>query len=257
MGTVQVYDPRKNAWTDAPDLPTARTHLAAATDLDGRIYAIGGRSGSSNQPTDIVEVYTPSSGSWSTGKPLPSAMGDPSAARGTDGRIYVLDAKTLAIYDPGSDSWSTAGAPPSGNRAPVLTALPDGRILAAGGIGAGGGSAARAATDVFAYTPGSKAAEKGSWAQMSDLPDGVAGAAGATGPDGRVYIIGGRDSAGNVTGAVQVYTPKDDRWAAGPTSSPSTRAGHAAATGGDGRVYVLGGTSSSGKTLNTVAALSK
>src|SRR5262249_48665484 len=90
-----------------------------ATDPQGQIYAIGGRTGSDREPSDIVEVYNPSSGSWSTGTSLPSPMGDPSATRGKDGKIYVLDAATLAIYDPDARSWTTRRAlRPAPPRAP-------------------------------------------------------------------------------------------------------------------------------------------
>lgn len=250
LGTVQVFDPRRNDWTDAADLPTPRTHLAAATGTDGRIYAIGGRSGAADDPTDTVEVYTPSNDSWTSGTVLPKPMGDPRAARATDGKIYVLDGDTLAIYDPDAASWTTADAPPTPVKAPVLTALSDGRVLAAGGSTAGGGSATRASSDVYAYTPGAGAS--GSWTQVSDLPTGVTR---ASGPDGRVYVVGGRDADGDVTDAVQVYSPDDDQWTSGPTGAASKRADAAASTGGDGRVYVLGGTSG-GNALDTAGALS-
>ncbi|KQM04578.1 MULTISPECIES: kelch repeat-containing protein [Frankia] len=254
MGTVQVFDPGKKAWTDAAGLPTPRTHLAAATGTDGRIYAIGGRSGAGNDPTDTVEVYTPSSGTWTSGTALPKPMGEPRATRATDGKIYVLDGDTLAIYDPDAASWTTADAPPTPVTAPVLTALPDGRILAAGGSAAGGGPTGRASSGVYAYTPGTGGS--GSWTQVSDLPTGVTQAAGATGPDGRVYVVGGRDAGGDVTDAVQVYSPDDDQWTAGPTGAAAKRADAAATTGGDGRVYVLGGTAG-GDVLDTVGALSE
>lgn len=243
VGAVNIYDPAANNWTSGPDLPTPRSNLAAATDSDGAVYAIGGRTGDSNKATDIVEVYSPSDGSWSAGPSLPSPMGAPAAARGTDGLIYVVDGKTMAVFDPEKDSWSTAAGPPSATMAPVVTALPDGRILAVGGTRGGGGSPPAVSTDVFAYTPGANTPEQGSWAQMADLPTGVAQAAGSTGPDGRVYIIGGREGGGAVSDAVQVYTPDKDSWADGPSGAPSTRAGHAAATGGDGMVFVVGGVS--------------
>ncbi|WP_243408183.1 Kelch repeat-containing protein [Frankia canadensis] len=249
IGTVQVLDPTKDSWTEAANLPTPRTDLAAATGTDGRIYAIGGRAG--GRATDTVEVYTPSSDSWASGTPLPAAMGEPRAARGTDGRIYVLDGTMMAVYDPDASSWSTADAPPNPVVGPALTALPDGRILAAGGIPAAGGTVSSAA---YAYTPGS-AGGSGSWTQVSDLPTEVTQAAGAAGPDGRVYVIGGRGTDGAVTDAVQVYSPDDDQWTAGPTGAASTRANAAATTGGDGRVYVFGGTAGAGRPLDTVSAL--
>jgi len=41
--TVEVYDPRTNAWRKAASLPIATNHNAAAT-VNGRLYAFGGTS---------------------------------------------------------------------------------------------------------------------------------------------------------------------------------------------------------------------
>lgn len=251
-GGVSIFDGASNTWSEAASLPTPRAGLAAVTSTDGHILAIGGRD--ADGPTDTVESYDPASDTWSSGTPLPKPMADPRAARGADGRIYVLNGATLAIYAPDSRSWSTDQAPPAPVVAPVLTALPDGRLLAAGGSGTTGGLTA-ASSSVYAYTPGA-AGSSGSWEQLADLPVGVTGAAGATGPDGRVYVVGGRTDMGETTGDVQIYSPADDQWTSGPVGSASNRADGSAATGGDGRLYLLGGTSEQGRQLDTVATLS-
>src|SRR5215510_3242561 len=41
--TVEVYDPRTNAWQKAASLPITTNHNAAAT-VNGRLYAFGGTS---------------------------------------------------------------------------------------------------------------------------------------------------------------------------------------------------------------------
>ncbi|WP_263864075.1 Kelch repeat-containing protein [Candidatus Frankia nodulisporulans] len=252
MGSVAVLDPKSGAWSDAADLPTPRTDLAAVTGADGRIYAIGGQD--ADGPTDTVEVYQPASDSWSDATSLPAPMDQPRAARGGDGRIYALDGTTLAIYDPAANAWSTAPAPPSALDAPIVVALSDGRILAAGGT-IDGTSAPRVVSTTYVYTPGTDGGS-GSWAQVAGLPTPVTRAAGATGPDGRVYVVGGRGSDNAVTDTVQIYSPDRDSWDSGTPGEASDRADAAATTGGDGHIYVLGGTSGSDQPEATVATLS-
>jgi hypothetical protein len=55
-----VYDPVADAWTALPDLPTQRTHLAAAA-LGCKLYVAGGRfgGGAGSEMTDILEVFDP------------------------------------------------------------------------------------------------------------------------------------------------------------------------------------------------------
>ena len=54
FGTVEVYDPRADTWTQKADMPTTRGGLATVV-VDGKIYAIGGARG--NAPFTTVEVY--------------------------------------------------------------------------------------------------------------------------------------------------------------------------------------------------------
>ncbi|CAN5851074.1 hypothetical protein BH11MYX4_BH11MYX4_26720 [soil metagenome] len=86
LATVEAYTPSTNTWAPAASLPTARTGLAAATGMDGRIYAIGGYG-----PTALatVEAYTTSTNTWTTVASMPAARGAIAAAVGADGRIYV------------------------------------------------------------------------------------------------------------------------------------------------------------------------
>ena len=253
VGAMDIFDPKSGKWVSGPDMPTPRSGVAAATDDDGKIYAIGGRTGATSGWTDKVEVFSPDDGRWTSAASLPKAMNNPAATRGADGRIYVLDQQTLAIYDPDDDRWTTADPPPSATYGPALAALSDGRILAIGGTEGAGSQ--QASNEVYAFKPGSDSPEKGSWSKVASLPAGVADAAAATGPDDRVYLTGGRqgNSPANKT---MVYSPDSDSWSGGP-QMPNSRAGHASTTGGDGRVYVLGGTGQNQKPLDSVDALTE
>jgi hypothetical protein len=77
------------------------------------------------------------------------------------------------------------------------------------------------------------------YAGVTTLPTPVS-FAGATSYDGKIYVIGGFDTNGNVLNIVQVYDVSLDSWTSGATM-PGARANIHAVTV-NGRVYVLGGT---------------
>jgi hypothetical protein len=92
VGTHEVYDPATNTWTRRADMPTPRNHAAVGV-VDGRIYMIGGRSGSVFIPNatnvDIVEEYDPAKDLWTLRQPMPTPRS--ASVWGThNGRIYVL-----------------------------------------------------------------------------------------------------------------------------------------------------------------------
>ena len=41
LTTVEIYDPDSDAWTDSPEMPTARVFLGVGTIVN-KIYAVGG-----------------------------------------------------------------------------------------------------------------------------------------------------------------------------------------------------------------------
>ena len=81
-----------------------------------------------------------------------------------------------------------------------------------------------------------------SWSGVAPLPVARGFVATATGPDGRIYAMGGigpgNDGAPN--DAVYAYSPVTDAWTeVAPMLTP--RAQFSAATGSDGRIYAIGG----------------
>ncbi|MGW9432768.1 Kelch repeat-containing protein [Streptomyces decoyicus] len=57
-----AYDPKTNSWTKIAPLPEARNTHAAAIGGDGRIYVMGGDTGTTEQTlgaTRRVDAYTP------------------------------------------------------------------------------------------------------------------------------------------------------------------------------------------------------
>ena len=78
----------------------------------------------------------------------------------------------------------------------------------------------------------------GRWSAISHMPLARYGLAAATGPDGRIYAIGGFDPFS--TRDVDAYDPSTGQWSQLGEGFPDT-GWLAAATGTDGRIYAFGG----------------
>jgi N-acetylneuraminic acid mutarotase len=118
VGTVEEYDPATNTWRTRAPMPTGRNHFFAAA-VDGKIYAVNGRLGTSfvtmSDVTDIVEEYDPKTDIWRYMGRSPTRRGD--VAGGVhNGQIYVLGGEyeeprgkvtfwAFEAYDPKANSW--------------------------------------------------------------------------------------------------------------------------------------------------------
>jgi N-acetylneuraminic acid mutarotase len=110
---VETYDSAKDTWSEAKSLPTAKQGGAAVT-VEGKIYAIGGRTGAGNSGYAIksVDIYDPLKNSWSLGKAMPQARtGVGSAVIGN--KIYVVGGavsgratNSIDVYDLSKGTWS-------------------------------------------------------------------------------------------------------------------------------------------------------
>src|SRR5690242_5372235 len=90
------------------------------------------------------------------------------------------------------------------------------------------------------------------WRSVTPLPIARFGLAVVLGPDGRIYVLGGTNSGGNVH-TVEVYDPTTQSWTSAPPM-PTARFGLAAVLGPDGRIYALGGENDNSEALVTVEA---
>jgi len=261
---VAVSPPAPNigTWTVQAPMPTPRAELAAATAVgaDGRsrIYAIGGRNADSSA-LSTVEAYDPETDTWTPVASMSTPRSRLAAATGLDGRIYAIggqglsDLATVEAYDPITDTWSTVapvqgecweGQPCRSGHAAATGA--DGRIYAIGGFGFFSPriSMAVGTASVEAYDPTTDA-----WSFVASVPHFGVGRyllAAATGPDDRIYGIGGAvtdaDGFELPYSAVSAYDSITDTWSGvSPLSSP--RFDLAAATGPDRKVYAIAGMS--------------
>jgi N-acetylneuraminic acid mutarotase len=76
--TVQVYNPKTNAWTLKEPLPQARGGTGKAVFANGRFYIMGGETSTGAGATehrvyDRVDLYNPRTDAWSVGRPMITA----------------------------------------------------------------------------------------------------------------------------------------------------------------------------------------
>lgn len=70
--TVEVYDPTKDKWTKAADMPLGLDHISSSVFVLGeRIFVLGGES-KHNVKSSQVLAYTPATNTWAELTPLPT-----------------------------------------------------------------------------------------------------------------------------------------------------------------------------------------
>jgi N-acetylneuraminic acid mutarotase len=126
LATNDVYDPATNKWETRRPMAEPRNHAFAAA-VNGKIYVIGGRTGTAYimtaTNTNVVEEYDPAADRW--GGPLqrmPTARSG--GGSGTDGRmIYCAGGevattqltgafRAVEAFDPAANTWTTLPSMP-------------------------------------------------------------------------------------------------------------------------------------------------
>jgi N-acetylneuraminic acid mutarotase len=187
---------------------------------------------------------------WTQVAGMPTQRGNLAATLAPDGRIFALGGTGPGItqppltlvqtYNAGTNSWTSSTPLLQTTTALAATTGPDGRIYALGGTTLGGLNPAtsfRTPTNfVEIFSPATN-----SWQMAAQLPTTRYFLAAATGPDGRIYAIGGVTNFAQPTNIVQAYTPATNTWTRVASLPTIPRSGLAAVTGPDGRIYAIGG----------------
>jgi YVTN family beta-propeller protein len=276
LRTVEAYDPTTDTWTTVASMSSPRALLAAATGPDGRIYAIGGQN-QNGLELATVEVYDPMTDSWATvasvqfqsHEGVPGRAGH-AAASLADGRIYAVGGfasfdpevsravgtPSVEAYDANGDVWSFVAPIPHfgvGRYLLAAAAGPDGRLYGIGGAVRDAVGSELLYSSVTAYD-----SDSDTWSSVADLLSPRFDLAAATGPDDKIYTIGGMsltDTGRYLTlDFVDAYDLPTDSWGSCGCLPTSLRSGLAAARGADGRIYVIGGLDHNGHALDTLEA---
>lgn len=236
LNVLEVYDPAMDTWTTRASMPTARNALAAAA-VNGKIYAMGGWTGTENTAT--VERYDPATDTWTEVRPMNAPNAGLSAAV-LGGKIYAMGGSAVEVYDPLQDTWTTTRSTNWAPRYWLAAATIKGTLYTVGGAESGDASNLGALYDtVQEYDPAADA-----WVDRSPLPVADAMLAAAVAHD-RLYAMGGVSLYGGwylisgFAGLVEAYDPGANRWS---LRAPLVigRNGHGAVAVDD-VVYVVGG----------------
>jgi N-acetylneuraminic acid mutarotase len=220
-----------DTWTQKADMPTTRLALAASV-VNGKIYAIGGRADGA-----LTTEYDPATDTWTTKTRMPTSRFG-LATSVVDGKIYAIGGGsgpgsifgTVEEYDPLTDTWTKKADLPKRNIF-FSTSVVDGKIYAIGGAAATPWSTHF--QDVYAYDPLTD-----TWTKKADMPTARAFLSTSV-VDGKIYAIGGALASKTMLSTVEVYDPVTDTWTT-KTPMPTPRIGHATAVV-DGIIYAIGG----------------
>jgi N-acetylneuraminic acid mutarotase len=113
---------------------------------EGRLHAVGGRFGASNEPTDLHDIFDPGTNSWTSGVPLPTAR---------SGLAYTLYRNLILVlggelapntfaqneaYDPKTKTWRALAPMPAGRHGTAAASAAGNVYLAAGSLKPGAGA---------------------------------------------------------------------------------------------------------------------
>jgi len=190
LNTALRYNPATNSWSQLASMTYARQGLTASAGSDGRIYCIGGNTGS-----NIVEVYDPRANQWSLGVSPPIPREGHAAVSSLDGNlIYIFGGyssalnryvASLEVYSVVSKTWKELAPMKQARLSPGAAMDSNGHIYALGGDGG-----APCDGSVERYDPTTDM-----WSTIVSMlhPRSTFGA--VRGFNGKIYVFGGQCSS--------------------------------------------------------------
>lgn len=201
LSTVESYDPTTDSWSNLAPLPEPLMDMGAARGMDGRIYVAGGtHQYAPVSPLSTAEAYNPATNSWTSLAPMLARRAGFSLVAASDGLLYAIGgdassgyAGTVEAYNPTTNSWTWRANLPSPYEAPSAVAGSDGKIYAIGGPVSGQCCESR----VDVYDPATN-----TWTASTSLPTSAFEAS-AVADGNDIYVLGGIDYEGGISGAVE------------------------------------------------------
>jgi N-acetylneuraminic acid mutarotase len=192
LGTVEIFDPKTNAWTDAASVKERRFLHTASVLGSGHLVVLGG-SDETERELPVVESFDPTTGAWTTSPSLAESRVFHATAQLDDGSIFVTTGKlankrflgTSEILDPSGGAWSAAPDLKTSRTAAALAKLASGRLLLAGGLH-GSLAGFEALDEAHIYDPTTR-----TWSAISAMKSKRRYHSSTTLQDGRVLLCGG------------------------------------------------------------------
>ncbi|MFQ5399532.1 MAG: kelch repeat-containing protein [Anaerolineae bacterium] len=228
LGTPEItnqlerYNTATGQWTTLNPTPPGPSYSnTTAAYINGRIYVPNGYNGNNTTFDNTHWAYDIASNKWLTQTIAPGApFAWASAVVHPNQTGYYLTGgisnqpaftttdqvrADVLFYDVASGIWLTNVPPMNSPRYAHTAAWVNGQVCVAGGIG--GTNNYALLIDGECYTPGS-----GVWAAIPNMNFPRYAAGSAVGPDGKWYVFGGIDGAGNAVSVVEVYDPAANTW---------------------------------------------
>ncbi len=238
----------RGSWTTEAPVPGGACPGgdAVARGGNGKIYSFCGAASA---------AYHPATNRWTAFKADPVTRSAFAVAAGENGAILVVGGccdstgnvlGTAELYSPHANTWRAVAPLPTPRMSLALT-FAGGKFYALGGSDSVGNVTA----EVDAFNPATN-----SWTVEAPLPGvGRCDLGAVTGPDGRIYAIGGIEFNCNSgpgwegLNTVDAYTPATNSWTS-VANLPADdgyvgRSAFGVTVGSDGRIYVIGGTEGS------------
>jgi non-specific serine/threonine protein kinase len=243
---TEVWD--GTSWSDGPDLPTRRDHLAAASD-GTFVYAVGGRDLSADKNVGALERYDPSAEKWSKLPDMPTPRGDLGSSV-VGGRLVAVGGEsstavfpTVESFDINKRQWSAL--PPMRTPRHGLTVATVGTsVFAIDGAQIPSHGMATNIAEVLPFNPAGPAPSTqpanaaSPWKGLPEAPTALQEVA-STVQGSVVWVLGGLTAGLGPSNEVAGYDTTINSWTKGP-ALPSALHG-AMATTYHGEVLVLGG----------------
>ncbi|XP_043929337.1 kelch-like protein 35 [Protopterus annectens] len=191
---VWMLNTKLNFWIKLASLNKGRWRHRMVS-LQGRLYAVGGFDGFKRLSN--VECYDPFSNQWSPVSPLLEAVSSPAVAT-CKNKMYVIggalddysNTSKVQCYDPVENSWIVKNPSPFCQRC-INAVSVNNMIYVVGGL----------MDHIYQYMP-----DADIWRNVNTL-SGPLESCGVTVCDGKIYILGGRDSNGEGTDKVYSFDP--------------------------------------------------
>lgn len=207
-GSVQIYDPLANQWSQGAMMPATATEVMA-TVVDDVIYVAWYRDGAA--PVSGMARYDPLSNSWQDLAAPPYARSGAALAHYGQ-QIYLFGGRegerssdTVQAYSPASNSWSTS-LEASGEIVALPIARSDARavqvsdeIYLVGGASISEGAASTVINEIHIYRPATR-----SWRAGTHVPTRRSDPAVVLVAE-RLYVMGGSTSDAMPSSALEVY----------------------------------------------------
>jgi len=205
---VTVFDPVTGIWDTLAPMTKERFGLFAC-EVDGKIYAFGGRKYNNTENLSIVEIYDIEKDEWTTGTSMPTGT-ILAAGCVLEDKVYLIGGLQLSgwmatnrvlRYDPVEDSWESL--PPLKVARGLLSAnVLNGKIYITGGAN----NPDIAYDIVEEYDPAMNV-----WVNKTAMPSRRGFHAGIVIND-RIWVMNGTEDFRTIKTTAEIYNPDTDTW---------------------------------------------